>query len=67
MGITEVLTVIFVTLHCIGVGECASWAIIAWPWHWSCLCLEIWALVFYFALFVIGAVVGFLDAFVSSK
>jgi len=29
------------------VGAFTDWALIDWPWHWSCLCLlEWWAILF---------------------
>ena len=55
MGIIEILTVIFIVMKLAGVGTCANWDIIALPWHWSCLCIEIWSLVFYVAIIVIVA------------
>lgn len=45
MGITELLTIVFIVMKLAGVGACANWDIIAWPWHWSCLCIEIWSLI----------------------
>ena len=53
MGIIEILTVIFIVMKLAGVEACANWDIIALPWHWSCLCLELWSLVFYVAIIVI--------------
>ena len=40
MGIVEVWSVIAVVLHFVGIGSFAEWPIIAWPTHWSCLCLD---------------------------
>lgn len=55
MGIIEILTIVFIVLKLAGIGACASWDIIALPWHWSCLCLEMWAFIVYFAIIVIAA------------
>lgn len=51
MGITEIWTIIAIVLKLCGVGSFANWDIIAWPWHWSCLCIELWSLMIYFAIF----------------
>ena len=45
MGITEIWTIIAIVLKLAGVGSFAEWPIIAWPTHWSCLCIEIWAII----------------------
>ena len=56
MGIIEILTIGFIILKVAGIGACANWDIIAWPWHWSCLCLEMWVLLVYIALLIIVAI-----------
>lgn len=55
MGIIEILTIIFIVMKLAGVGACANWDIIALPWHWSCLCLEMWTFIVYIAIIVIAA------------
>ena len=50
MGIIEILTIVFIVMKLAGVGACANWDIIAFPWHWSCLCLEMWVFIVYIAL-----------------
>lgn len=47
MGITELWALIAVTLHLCGVGFFAEWPIIAGPFTWSCLCVEIWVFIIY--------------------
>lgn len=47
MGITKLWTLIAVTLHLCGVGLFAEWPIIAGPFTWSCLCVEIWVFIVY--------------------
>ena len=34
------------------VGAFASWKIIDWPWHWSCLCIMIWWAIIFVVLFI---------------
>ena len=58
MGITEVLTIVFIVMKLAGVGACANWDIIAWPWHWSCLCIEIWALIIIVIAYAIKILFG---------
>ena len=53
MGIVEILTIVFVALRLAEVGSCANWDIIALPWHWSCLCLEMWVFIVYIAVALI--------------
>lgn len=56
MGIIEILTIVFIVMKLAGVGAFANWDIIAWPWHWSCLCLEIWVFLVYIAIMIIAAI-----------
>lgn len=53
MGIIEILTIVFIALKSAGVGACANWDVIAWPWHWSCLCLEMWSIIAYGVLILL--------------
>ena len=53
MGLVEILTIVFVALRLAEVGSCANWDIIALPWHWSCLCLEMWVFIVYIAVALI--------------
>lgn len=62
MGIIELWTIIAIVLKLVGVGDFAEWPIIAWPTHWSCLCLEIWMFIFYIAIVAICAAVGLFSA-----
>lgn len=63
MGLTEIWTIIAIVLKLCGVGAFASWDIVAMPWHWSCLCIEMWSLILYaLILFII-----LLKAILSSK
>lgn len=62
MGITELWTIIAIVLKLAGVGSFAEWPIIAWPTHWSCLCVEIWAIIFYLAIVAICAAIGLFSA-----
>ena len=39
VGLWSVLATVF---HFAGFGDFAEWSVIAWPWHWSCLCIAIW-------------------------
>lgn len=57
MGITELWTIIAIVLKLAGVGSFAEWPIIASPLTWSCMCIEIWAIIFYLAaiLLYVGA------------
>lgn len=55
MGIIETWTIIAVVLKLCGVGVFANWPIIAWPLTWSCMCLELWVVMFYvFIVFIYG-------------
>lgn len=56
MGIIEIITAAFIVLKVAGIGACANWDIIALPWHWSCLCLEIWVFFVYIAIIVLAAI-----------
>lgn len=56
MGIIEMWTIIAVVLKLCGVGIFANWPIIADPFTWSCMCLEIWIVMLYIFLFGIYAV-----------
>lgn len=47
MGITELWALIAVTLHICRVGFFAERPIIAGPFTWSCLCVEIWVFIIY--------------------
>ena len=58
MGIIEILTIVFVALRLAEVGACANWDIIALPWHWSCLCLEMWVFIVYVAVGIFSAFRG---------
>lgn len=50
MGFTELWTIIAIVLKLCGIGAFAKWDFIAWPWHWSCLCIELWSLILYLAI-----------------
>lgn len=52
MGIIEIWTIIAVVLKLCGVGVFADWPIIAAPFTWSCMCLELWVMMFY--TFLVG-------------
>lgn len=56
MGIIEIITAAFIVLKVAGIGACANWDIIALPWHWSCLCLEIWVFFVYIAIIILAAI-----------
>ena len=59
MGVIEIWSILAVVLHFCGVGAFAEWPVIAGPFTWSCLCLEIWVFIVYFvilALVFLGAV-----------
>lgn len=58
MGIIEILTIVFIALKLAGLGACANWDIIALPWHWSCLCLEMWVFIVYVAVGIFSAFRG---------
>lgn len=51
MGPIEVWTIVAVILHFCGVSSFGEWPVIARPWHWSCLCLEMWEIMLIFAFF----------------
>jgi hypothetical protein len=53
MGITELWTIIAIVLKLAGVGSFAEWPIIASPLTWSCMCIEIWAIIFYLAVILL--------------
>lgn len=63
MGISEIWTIIAVVLHCCGVGDFANWPIIAGPFTWSCMCIEIWV----FLLYGIALLICLLCAIFCSK
>lgn len=56
MGLTEIWTIVAVVLHFAGVGAFATWPVIAGPFTWSCLCIEMWVIGIYFALVLLAAV-----------
>ena len=58
MGMIEILTIVFIALKLAGLGACANWDFIALPWHWSCLCLEMWVFVIYIAIVIFVAFSG---------
>lgn len=60
MGIIEIWTIVAVVLKLCGVGIFADWPIIAAPFNWSCMCLELWVVMFYFFLLGIYAVLKFI-------
>ena len=60
MGIIELWTILAVVLKLCGVGVFANWHIIAGPFTWSCMCLELWVVMFYLFLFGIYAVLKFI-------
>ena len=60
MGITELWTIIAVILHFCGVGSFAEWPIIAGPFTWSCLCVEIWVFIIYAMLLLFLLIIKFL-------
>ena len=60
MGIIEIWTIVAVVLKLCGVGIFADWPIIASPFTWSCMCIELWVVMFYIFLVVILAVLKFI-------
>lgn len=60
MGITELWALIAVTLHLCGVWFFAEWPIIAGPFTWSCLCVEIWVFIVYAILLFFILITKFL-------
>jgi hypothetical protein len=52
MGLIEIWTIVAIILHFAGVGDFATWPVIASPFSWSCLCLEMWVFILYIAFFV---------------
>lgn len=60
MGITELWTIIAVILHFCGVGDFSEWPIIAGPFTWSCLCVEIWVFIIYAMLLLFLLITKFL-------
>lgn len=44
MGLTEIWTIVAVILHFAGVGAFAEWPVIAGPFTWSCMCIEMWVI-----------------------
>lgn len=63
MGVIEIWSILAVVLHFCGVGAFAEWPVIAGPLTWSCLCLEIWVFIVYFAILALV----FLGAVFSKK
>lgn len=55
MGLTEIWTIVAVILHFAGVGAFAEWPVIAGPFTWSCMCIEMW-------VFAIAVVLIFIQA-----
>lgn len=39
-------SLVAVILKLANVGAFANWDITAWPWHWSCLCILYWTVIF---------------------
>lgn len=54
---TLIWTVISTILHCSGVGNFADWAIVSWPWKWSCFCVLEWNIIAWAVVFIIAFVV----------
>lgn len=61
MGLSELWTLIALILHFVGVGDFAKWAVIDWPWHWSCLCIEIWAIILYLLIALVCGAIGLIS------
>lgn len=55
-------TFVAVVLTLCGVGTFASWDITAMPWHWSCLCILYWYIVWTVLLFAILVLLKFIIA-----
>lgn len=53
MGLTELWTIVSIVLKLAGVGSFAEWPIIASPLTWSCMCIEIWAIILYIAIILL--------------
>lgn len=66
MGIIEVWTLVALVLHFCEVGAFKDWAVFGSPLHWSCLCIEMWAVIFYAVVLLICLFVAFLT-FLSNK
>lgn len=63
MGVIEVWTLVAIILHFAGIENFKDWPVIDWPTSWSCMCLELWVILFYVVL--IGGCI--LMAYLSSK
>lgn len=50
MGVCELLTIIFVVCHLLGIGRCADWTMV------QCLIPEIIAVAFYVVIFVLALI-----------
>lgn len=66
MGLSEIWSIIAVVLHLCGVGSFAEWPIIAWPWHWSCLCIELWVFGIY-GLVIVAVLLWMLIKYMMSR
>lgn len=42
IGLVGLWTVLATVFHYAEFGAFKDWPVIAWPWHWSCLCIAIW-------------------------
>ena len=42
VGLVGLWTVLATDFHFAEFGAFKDWPVIAWPWHWSCLCIAIW-------------------------
>lgn len=60
MGIIETWTLIAIILHFCEVKYFANLPVIDWPWHWSCMCLFEWAVMFYIGIFILYIVIKIL-------
>lgn len=38
----------------LGVGNFADWAIVSWPWKWSCFCVLEWNIIAWAVVFIIA-------------
>ena len=53
MGLIEIWTIVSVILHFAGVGMFAEWPVIAGPFTWSCVVLEMWVIGLYVGALVL--------------
>ena len=60
MGLIEIWTIIAIVLKLCGIGVFAEWPIIAGPFTWSCMCIELWSIIVYACLLGIYIVLKFI-------